>query len=84
MTFEYHSIEIDCSPGTARPDTHFKNLLGEIDMREDEFELVGKSFGNWTWRVKSESVTRYEAKRSVVSKLLKKLYDEGVVRYAGW
>jgi len=74
-------INIDCAPGTQRPDVYFehiwKNILGHT---EDAPESVSKFFGNWKWI----DIEVTEEQQSEIGKYLKDCYSKGLIRYADW
>lgn len=84
MSEEKYTIEIDCAPLTPRPDTWFKLICQEIGMSEDEFQLTNKFFGEWTWKVKPESIERYKVQQQKVGEILKDLNKKGNIRYGSW
>jgi hypothetical protein len=84
MSTETYTIQIDCAPGTVRPEYHFTALCEKIGMKEDEFELVSKFFGEWTWKVKHEAIEKYKSQQEVVKEFLTNLYKRGDIRFASW
>ena len=60
------TIEIDCAPGTQRPDKHFSNILEIIGNSDNtkinkyislyksqnkDLEPYSTLFGNWIWKL---------------------------------
>ena len=81
-------LEIDCAPGTSRPDFHFKNIqtmFQESDFNNEIKELVtnkwsvslpvSKTFGNWVWELESlEDSTKNKLIMNNILEHLKKIY----------
>ena len=84
MAQEQRYLVIDCEPTSKRPDTHLKGLFEGTSLKEENFELIGKSFGEWTWKVKPEAATEYERRRNLIAERMKQLYVRGAIRYGSW
>jgi hypothetical protein len=81
---EQLSIEIDCAPGTMRPDGHFSNMCGQLGISEMWFHSPSKFFGNWEWVVKESHRSDYKSKQDQIETYLTALYKNGYIRYASW
>ena len=79
-----YSVEIDCRPGTPRPNTHFSSMCVNCEVDPSWFNLPSKCFGNWEWTVKPEYVKSYQEKQDRVGTHLNALYESGSIRYASW
>jgi hypothetical protein len=80
-SIETYIVEIYCAPGTPRPDIYFTIICKKIGMKEDEFQLLSKLSGGWSWEVKPESIIKYEAQRHIVREYLTDLYHKGYICY---
>ena len=80
------NLEIDCAPGSARPDAILKLILSSIDTKlsYEDFYLKSCCFGEWTFQYKQEKQALYDAARPKIGEMLKKLNSEGAIRYAEW
>lgn len=81
---EVRRLVIDCDPMSPRPDSYLKPIFEGTALSEESLELVGKSFGEWTWYIKPEAVREYERRRNLIATRLKELYARGLIRYATW
>lgn len=79
-------LEIDCAPGSARPDAILKMILSSIDtdLTFDDFKLTHCCFGEWTFRYKKAKEAIYKEARPKIGEQLKTLTAEGAIRYAHW
>ena len=88
-------IEIDCHPGTTRPDIHFKNIMNsltevysnnqlikEFVEKNKNIENISACFGNWEWNIKVEDINVYNLVQTHFKKELTNLYNSGCIRYA--
>jgi len=74
-------VEIDCPPGSPRPDTYMKTICDDI-LKQEYHNPVSTFFGEWDWHfeiLKSEA----EAIQKKVMEYLVKLYNGGCIRYGG-
>ena len=77
------TIELDCPPGNPRPGDLFPGLIAETGLKEDDFKLISKLFGNWTWElIQNEQL--YSECRSTIKERIEALYKKGLIRYASW
>ena len=77
-------LVIDCDPMSPRPDTYLKGLFEGTSLSEESLELVGQSFGEWTWKVKPEAEKEYNRRRNLIAERMKSLYARGRIRYGCW
>jgi len=73
------TIEIDCAPEAPRPDTYFQTICETI-LHKEYWEPISKWFGNWTWEVTYESKDQQDK----VEQYIRKLYNDGCIRYGSW
>ena len=81
---ENFSLEIDCAPGGIRPDDILPSALNETEMKEEDFEITSKVFGNWTFIPLKEKEELYKTSQSKIAENLKSIYGSGRIRYASW
>lgn len=76
------TIELDCAPGTPRPDTYLPGILEGtgIPVREP----VGKCFGNWTWDYRDIAPEVWNAANLAIGERITNLYHRGRIRYGSW
>ena len=84
MAQEQRYLVIDCDPHSPRPDTYLKRLFEGTSLTEDSLELAGKTFGEWTWKIKPGSEKEYERRRNLISIRIKELHARGLIRYGAW
>ena len=84
MAQEKRHLVIDCDPMSPRPNTYLKGLFEGTHLSEESLELLGQSFGEWTWAVKPEAATEYERRRNLIAERMKQLYTRGLIRYGSW
>lgn len=79
-------LEIDCAPGSARPDAILAIVLSSINttLTSDDFKVVGTFFGEWTFALKKEKEAAYKAAKKEIGDQLKTLNAQGAIRYASW
>jgi len=93
------TVEIDCRPGSSRPDTYFTQILENIqeskilnnEIREHVYknwdnnvQPVSKLFGNWTWELPSLEIEQKNVElRNFIMNILTEFYNNGYIRYAG-
>ena len=74
-------LEIDCAPGTARPDTYATFVFNALGVEYKE--PLSKFFGNWTWHIQTLKEV-YDGVQPDISNYLKEQYNKGYIRYASW
>lgn len=79
-----YSIEIDCAPGTPRPDTVLPLALANTEMKVEDFERTSTFFGNWTYVPLLEKEELYKKSQNTIKQNLNKAYDEKRCRYCSW
>lgn len=81
---EQLSVEIDCAPGTIRPNKLFSHMCDQIGVSEIWFHPPCNFFGNWEWPVKEYYRNDYKSKQDQIETYLTVLYKNGYIRYASW
>lgn len=79
-----YTIEIDCAPGSSRPDSHLIMMCNILGLDYNQFVIKSKSFGNWEWQVEKSYEDDYKLKQTQVESHLTKLYNTKQIRYASW
>ena len=74
-----YTVELDCPPGTLRPGDLFSELLKTTQLKEENFKLCSRFFGNWTWEFIEEN-SIYEEKRETIKEIITEWYSQGVIR----
>ena len=93
------TVEIDCRPGSTRPDAYFTQILQNIqeskilnnEIKEHVYtkwdnnvEPVSKLFGNWTWELPSLEIEEKNVDlRNFIFKIIKQFYNNGSIRCGG-
>lgn len=88
-------IEIDCQPGSLRPDYFYNNIIDSLQHNQNqniknEFEKlknnkpVSKLFGNWTWKLDINNTKTESEIQAIFKEKLTQYYNNGAIRYAGW
>ena len=75
------TIELDCPPGTPRPDDLLPAVLEGTGLPVRE--PISKFFGNFTWDYEDMREVFIKAKPTLQERI-EKLYYEGVIRYGSW
>jgi len=88
------TLEIDCPPGTIRPDALYNQLMKNIDESlmnatikqllvfwEDK-EPITKQFGSWTWELREvlNETDKKELTTFIYNKLLG-FHEDSIIRY---
>lgn len=81
---EPFTIELDCPPCSPRPDTYMPFVLDGTCLTIDDFDLVSKSFGNWTYECHKDKNELYMQNVSRIEQKITNLYNEGKIRYGSW
>ena len=92
-------IELDCLPGSTRPDAYFTQILQNIqeskilnnEIKEhvytkwdNNIQPVSKLFGNWTWELPSLEIEEKNVElRNFIFKIREHFYNNGLIRFGG-
>jgi hypothetical protein len=79
-----YEIEIDCPPGYTRPDDVLKTVLDGSPLTINDFILVSKCFGNWTFKLNADKEGEYVKHQLFIGSKLERAYRAGTIRYAAW
>lgn len=77
----FKRINIDCAPGSIRPDNILCRAIKETSLLETDFTEVSRCFGNWTWTIPMD---KYMPHQKAIGEKLKAFYEMGAIRYAAW
>lgn len=75
------TIDLDCAPGTPRPDTYISGVLEDTGLQARE---PSKFFGNWTWAFDLPREEWEERIQPIIRPRIEALYTEGLIRYGSW
>jgi len=81
---EVHTIELDCPPGSPRPDDLLPGVLKGTGVEIDPQKTVTRFFGCWEWVVPEQYREAYEKHLKTIEARIKRLYEAGTIRYGSW
>jgi hypothetical protein len=84
--FENFSIELDCRPGSPRPNDLIDGVLLTTGLKVSDFTTAPPFFGHQTWILK-ESVNKdavFTHYRPLFQQRVTQLYNSGAIRYGTW
>lgn len=84
MPQELHQLILDCPPGKIRPNDVLKIIIDGLDLIEEDFKVISKSFGAWTFEISPEKNLYYASQLSKIINRVKNAYSSGLIRYAEW
>jgi hypothetical protein len=76
------TIEIDCAPMTARPDTYIAGIIDGLGL--DLRDPVNKLMGNWTWDYSDVPDDHWISIKPTLAERITNLYNTGYIRYGSW
>jgi hypothetical protein len=76
------TIEINCPPMSARPDTFIEGVIKDTGLELKE--PCAKCFGNWTWDYSEVSDEKWLSVQPILAERLTQLYEDSVARYVSW
>jgi hypothetical protein len=76
------TIELDCAPGTPRPDHYLPMLL--VDTGLEVREPVCKLFGMWIWDYSDVPTEHWKRAQELLAERIGWLHDAGCIRYGSW
>lgn len=76
------TIELDCAPGTPRPDSYIDSVIKDTGLPSRE--PVSKFFGNWMWVYNDIPAEQWERVRATLKERITALYNAGRIRYGSW
>ncbi len=77
-------IILDCPPGINRPDNILEMLLTATELKTSDFNIISKVFGSWTFELAEDKKEIYEKYEDAIIIKIKKVYANGLIRYAEW
>lgn len=84
MSEELYELTLDCPPGERRPNDVLKMIINGMELCEDDFTVISKSFGEWVFRISPEKNSYYKSQLNKITEKIKQLYKSGYLRYAEW
>lgn len=84
MEPEEYTIELDCWPGTPRPDTLLPGVLENTGVEIEPTDTASRFFGNYMWVVPEDQVEAFLAHRDTIARRIKSLHHNGAIRYGSW
>lgn len=76
------TIELDCAPFTARPDSYIGGVIAGTGLPKRE--PVSKFFGNWVWDYSDIDPAEWVRIQPTLKERITKLYNSGAIRYGSW
>ena len=76
------TIELDCPPGSIRPDSLLPDVIKDLGL--EEREAVSSFFGNWTWDYNDVPEDTWLAAKPTLAERITALYNSGLIRYGSW
>src|SRR5262249_33630761 len=88
-TDRYHnfSIELDCPPGSPRPNDLIAGVLRGTGLLVSDFDTGNPFFGHQTWILKPGSEdkdTAFTSNKPLFKTRITALYNRGAIRYGTW
>lgn len=91
MIFTYlheHTIELDCAPGTPRPDSYITEVVRGTALEglpeADSQAAVSRLFGCWTWSFPNVAPEVWAEVQKVTKPRIEALFRSGRIRYGSW
>jgi hypothetical protein len=81
------SIEIDCPPGSPRPNDLFPGVLLGTGLKAGDFKNTSRFFGEYVWVLlpgDPKKDAKFTASKPLFKKRLTALHERGLVRFATW
>lgn len=76
------SIELDCPPGWPRPGDLYPEVIAGTGLVEKDPDSA--FFGNWKWMHSDVDPARWLEIREITKPRIKRLYEDGKIRYGSW
>ena len=77
------SIELDCPPGSPRPGDLIEGVIEGLGLPWPK-ETTSMFFGNWKWEWPEVDWKRWKEIQPTLKGRIKKLYEQGLIRYGSW
>lgn len=78
----HQTIELDCAPGTPRPDTYIKDVLADTGLPIRD--TISRWFGNWKWDYSDIPADQWNAVQPLLKERIIALHRKGCIRYGSW
>lgn len=80
------SIELDCPPGSIRPNDLIDGVLRDSGIEPTDFETGAPFFGHQVWILKEEANKDaiFTASKPTFKERITALYHSGRIRYGTW
>lgn len=82
MVKRIQTIEIDCPPGSPRPDSYLESVLKDTGI--EPVNATAKTFGNWLFDFDHIPMETWNKANPTIKERLISLYNSGFIRYASW
>lgn len=83
--YKTYSIELDCAPGSIRPNDLIAGVLKDSGLNVDDFTTGKPFFGHQIWILKDNGKDEIFTNAKVLFKeRIEVLYYDGVIRYGTW
>lgn len=76
------TIELDCAPGYPRPGDLIEDVIKDTGLPTREPQ--SKMFGNWEWNYQDIAEEEWKKIKPILADRIKKLYEQGRIRYGSW
>ena len=76
------TIQLDCDPFSPRPDTFIGDVIKGTGL--EKRETISRLFGNWTWDYSDVSDETWKKIKPTLERRIRKLFEEGFIRYGSW
>lgn len=78
------SIELDCSPGTQRPNVYIRAIFKDTEFEYDGRPPVSTFFGCWKWDFSDIPDDVWVRINKTIGKRISDLHNSGRIRYGSW
>ena len=76
------TIELDCAPGSTRPDAFIGEVIKGTGLPKKE--ECNTFFGNWTWDYSEIESKVWKKIQPTLKERIVELYNTGCIRYGSW
>ena len=78
------SIELDCAPGQPRPTDLIAGVVRDTPLQKHLKEPALQFFGHARWHFPDATRKEWNEAKKPVQRRIRKLYEEGKIRYGSW
>jgi hypothetical protein len=84
--FQKFSIQLDCPPGSPRPDDLIDSVLKGTGFEVSDFDTSAPFFGEQTWVLREDvrKDEKFTETKPTFKERISSLYFEGLIRYGTW